>query len=152
VKSYQLPVCPYRVSNDEKTGKLTVEFRVSSRMAAMLVEDANGFSVIPSANIGFPECLRSRKMAWRTGKIYGKQVGTQPPLTGHQRLELASGEGCDTTIKVSTSPQEWQLVGTLCNQLGITPGQWFVARAHYNAAFEESIIEKALAAVAPAND
>lgn len=151
MKSPMLPVCPYRASAKGIAGSIIMEFRVPSRVAAMLHEEAGGFSVIPSAGVGYPELIRPRKMLWRTGKPPGKPYGKpncRPvPLTGPQRLESAIGEGCDTTIRVSIPPQEWQLVGNLCSALGITPGHWFVSAAHYNAALEELRIETALASL-----
>lgn len=147
MKKTPLPVCPYRVSNGNRPRYVIVKIRVPSRVAAMLEESTGGFFGIPSAGIVDAKMIQNRKANWKTGKIYGKRRDPGS-LTGPQRLESAIGEGCDTKIRVWISSQEWQLVNTLCTELGITPGQWYVACAHYNASVQEAIIDTALAAVA----
>jgi hypothetical protein len=152
MKTQPLPVCPSRVSIDDHSGFVILKIRVPSRVAAMLQENAAGFTLIPSADIGLPDYMRHRIRNWRPGKTYGKQAARPEPLTGRQRLENIVSEGCDTVIRVAISPQEWELVGTLCSTLGITPGQWFSSCAHYNAAVAERDVENALAKLETTGD
>lgn len=49
---------------------------------------------------------------------------------------------------LALSVEEWHLIGMLCGKLGITPGQWFLACAGYNANLEEEAISKKLDAIA----
>lgn len=70
---------------------------------------------------------------------FGIGVKKIQPLTNY--LDHANAEGCDAPIKIEISPEGWHLVGMLCVKLAITPGQWFVACATYNAEDEERHIE-----------
>lgn len=123
--------------------RIAVEISVPSRVAAMLPEHA-GRHYIQSANVVSLSDVRPRALNWKGGRTRGgKRI---LPLVTH--LEQATAEGCNTSIKIEIPPDEWHLVGILCGKLGITPGQWFVACATYNAAVEESAIEAQLASIA----
>jgi hypothetical protein len=118
---------------------VVVNFSVPSRVAAHLEEKGKA-SIIPSAGIGGLEYLARRVRRW------SNPCGKKPPTREH--LHSAADEGCDTPICVHLSPEEWHLIGQLCGRLRITPGQWFVACAGYNAQIAEESIEKTLLALA----
>ena len=104
---------------------------------------ANPWPPIPSAYIHDAADVAKCARTWKSGlRIGAKKI---PPTARH--LAPITAEGCDTPIKIELSVEGWHLVGTLCGKLGITPGQWLVACAAYNAAFEESQIEAQLAAL-----
>lgn len=123
--------------------RIAVKISVPSRVAAMLPEHAGRHS-IQSAHVVSLADVRPRALGWKGGSTRrGKRI---LPLVTH--LDQATAEGCDTSIKIEIPPDEWRLVGMLCGKLGITPGQWFVACAAYNAAVVESAIEAQLASIA----
>lgn len=130
----------YRQTNGNLIARVDIEIRVPSRVSALLPENG-GVHVIPSAGIGKPELMKTRAHGWKRSH---RQLKTRP-LESY--LEPTTAEGCDTPIQIRITPEEWHLVGLLCGKIGITPGQWFVACAAYNAEVEESIIDRQLAAV-----
>lgn len=135
-----------RIYTDDKCecfALIEVEITVPSRVAAML-EERGRAHIIPSACIINAADVAKRARNWKSGcRIGARQT---PPLVS--LLAQATAEGCDTPIKIAFSVEGWHLVGMLCGKLGITPGQWFVACAAYNAALEESRIEAQLAGIA----
>lgn len=133
----------YQQADGRLSPLIEVEISVPSRVAAMLAERGSAH-IIPSAYILDADDVGRRARNWKSGGRTG------PPLTSH--LATAAAEGCDTPIKIAFSVEGWHLVGTLCGKLGITPGQWLVACAAYNAALEESHIEAQLAGIAEIED
>jgi hypothetical protein len=133
----------YKQANGRLFCMIEVEISVPSRVAAMLAE-RGGAHIIPSAMIGNAADVGKRARNWKNGcRIGAKQ--TQPLIS---LLAKAAAEGCDTPINIEIYPEGWHLMGMLCGKLGITPGQWFVACATYNADVEESRIEAQLAGIA----
>jgi hypothetical protein len=122
--------------------RIAVEFAVPSRVAAMLPE-SGGLHTIPSAGIGLDSVLKIRARGWKHGF---KRGGLALPAL-RTFLAPAAAEGCNAPITIAITPDEWHLVGMLCGILRITPGQWFVACAAYNAGIEEAAIEAQLAAL-----
>lgn len=119
-----------------------VEFSAPSRFLALLPEN-DGIHCIPAAGLGTLEIVERRARRWNSGVvIYGKK--TRPK---REHLEDAVREGCDSTMRVLLSPDEWHLVGIICGRLKITPGQWFLGAAGYNASVEESHMDQILAAL-----
>ncbi len=146
-KAPELPAIPLSVRYVLKSSPngchhadVIVKFSVPSRVAAHL-DEQGGVSIICCAGIGQMKLMAQRVRRWN------HPFKTSPPH--RQNLEAAAAEGCDTRIRVVLSPDEWHLVGHLCGRLRITPGQWFVGCATYNANLAESIMEKSLTMSVP---
>jgi len=138
-----LPAIPHTIGHATRTWSdgrfcelvIIVEFSIPSRVAAHLVEHEGGI-VIPCAGIAGAERIPHRVRQWNRG------FQDYPPH--REYLQAAAAEGCNTPVRVHCSPAEWHLIGYLCGRLRITPGQWFVACAAYNAEVAETEMEKAL--------
>ena len=113
--------------------RVDVVLSVPSRIAALLPEDSARTHFIQCAGIGNEQQLACRARGWKRN------------LAGY--LVAAIEEGCDTPIKLQITAEEWHLVGRLCGKLNITPGQWYLSCAAYNAALEEHYIEAKLATI-----
>ena len=133
----------YKQADSQLFTLVEVEISVPSRVAAMLAERGRAH-IIPSAYIHDADDVGKRARNWKSGCRIGAMQ--TPPLVS--LLAPITAEGCNTPIKIAFSVEGWHLVGTLCGKLGITPGQWLVACAAYNAAIEESHIEAQLADLA----
>lgn len=119
---------------------IEVEISVPSRVAALLPEQ-HGIHFIRCAHVIDSNNVRQRARNWKSGPRIGARK-IQPIAT---YLDQAAAEGCDASIKIEIRPEEWHFIGMLCGQLRITPGQWFVACATYNAEVEDRSIEAMLA-------
>ena len=123
---------------------MAVQFNVPSRVEAMLSQSGDIYH-IPCASIGEASNLETRANSWRKPFRLWRKLPLRPAL--HTTIPALIEEGCDTPILIALSKAEWQLVGVLCGMLRITPGQWFLACAGYNAAVEEERISRMLESI-----
>lgn len=122
---------------------MAVRLKVPSRVAALLPQGGEFFT-ITCAIIGYEINLMERAHSWKHRKKIRPGFVAIPH---RERLAALIEEGCDTTITLVKSVHEWHLVGRLCGMLQISPGQWFLGCAGYNAEVEELAFDKMLAAL-----
>ena len=67
--------------------------------------------------------------------------------SSREMLSNAIKEGLDDEIRLLITVTQWHAIGTLCGKLGITPGEWYLGSAAYNANLTERAITKALESI-----
>lgn len=137
----------YRDSAGRAFPAVIVAFPAPSRFLALLSE-TDGVHLIQSAGIGDHKIIAGRARIWN----HGMNTRLNQFRPTREQLQEAVTEGCNATMRVRLSPDEWHLVGNLCGRLRITPGQWFLGCAAYNACFEEEKISKMLESIPAAID
>lgn len=112
-----------------------VAFEVPQRGASLLPKDRQGFVVIQSAEVAdIPNGMQSRINNWQRPHLnsFGESV-----LPTRFYLPAMRREGCDTLVETMIETKAWKRIEHLAMLLMVSPAEWLLACAGYNAAIEE---------------
>lgn len=138
----QVPFIAHAEEYCTQAHAVVVTVEVPSRVAIMIPEK-DGLHEVPRAHIEKLDQLFGQIENWFRSPNHWNPDN---PLTGTppKWIHAALDEFCDTKIRVAFSAMDWHLVGRACGALGISPGQWILASAYYEAALSEHAIDLAL--------
>jgi hypothetical protein len=112
-----------------------VAFEVPQRVASLLPKDNEGFVVIQSAEVpNIPNGMQMRINNWQRPhqNVYGESV-----LPIRFYLPAMRREGCDTLVETMIETKDWKRIEHLAILLMVSPAEWLLACAGYNAELEE---------------
>lgn len=100
---------------------------------ARILPQVNGYTFIDSASFAGESCVQHRINGWTKSRtLYsGCKI---PPAKGCLKEILM--EKLDTPISVPIQAEDWPRIEAVTTALGITPCDWLLACAQYNARLE----------------
>jgi hypothetical protein len=102
------------------------------KRVAVRLDLGRDYLIVPSASVGGEQDVQRRVSQWQKGH----QAGAWLSLSVRAASEFLSdmiAEGCDTRVKVKLSASDWDGILKLAKRLSISPADWILASAGYNA-------------------